>query len=58
MRNLVGISDEVYAAMSRYSFMFFLLIMRSQAVGEFLSMITNSAVIMFGVPFGFHLYVS
>src|SRR3954471_5195941 len=27
MRNLVGISDEAYAAMSRYSFIFFIMIM-------------------------------
>jgi Zn-dependent protease len=58
MRNLVGISDEAYAAMSRYSFIFFIMIMRSPAVGDFLSMVTDSAVIMLGVPFGFHLQVS
>ena len=58
LRNLVGISDEAYAAMSRYSFIFFLMIMRSPAVGDFLQMITNSAMGMVALPFGFHLRFS
>ena len=55
MRNLVGISDEAYAAISRYSFILFIIIMQSPAVGEFLTTITNSALIMVAQPFGFHL---
>lgn len=58
LRNLVGISDEAYAAMSRYSFLFFIMIMRSQAVGDFLSMVTNSALTFVALPFGFHLQFS
>jgi len=55
MRNLVGISDEAYAAISRYSFLFFIMIMRSPAVGDFLQMITDSAMGILAIPFGFHL---
>jgi Zn-dependent protease len=58
MRNLVGISDEAYAAMSRYSFLFFIMIMRSQAVGDFLSLLTNNVLILVARPFGFHWEVS
>jgi Zn-dependent protease len=57
-RNLVGMSDEVYALMSRYSFLFFIMIMRSQAVGDFLVLVTNSALMMLARPFGWHLEMS
>jgi Zn-dependent protease len=58
MRNLAGISDEAYAMMSRYSFLFFIMIMRSQAVGDFLSIITNSGLALLALPFGWHLEFS
>src|SRR5579864_3514582 len=37
LRNLIGMSDEAYMMLSRYSFLFFLLIMRSDVVGVFLN---------------------
>lgn len=58
MRNLVGISDEAYQLMSRYSFLFLLMVMRSPAVGEFISVATDSALAMLALPFGWHLSAS
>jgi len=57
MRNLVGMSDEVYAMMSRYSFLFFLVIMRSPAIGDFLSWLTDFVLALIARPFGWHLSV-
>ncbi len=58
MRNLVGISDEAYMMISRYSFMIFLIVMRSQAVSAFLESITNSSLILLGRPLGLHLGIN
>ena len=55
MRNLLGISDEAYRMMSNYSFMFLLLVMRSPAVGSFISGTTDSALALLALPFGWHL---
>lgn len=57
MRNLVGISDEAYAMMGRYSFLFFIVVMRTPAVSEFLSVITNYVLALLARPFGWHLTV-
>jgi Zn-dependent protease len=58
MRNLAGISDEAYQVMSRYSFMFLLLVMRSESVGTFISVATNTALATLALPFGWHLSFS
>jgi len=58
MRNLVGMSDEVYAMMSRYSFLFFLIVMRTPAVGDFLGLLSDFALAWLARPFGWHLAVS
>jgi Zn-dependent protease len=55
MRNLLGIGDEAYQIMSRYSFMFLVIVMRSEAVGDFISVSTNSALALLALPFGWHL---
>ena len=55
MRNLLGIGDEACQLMSRYSFLFLVLIMRSEAVGDFISVSTNSALALLALPFGWHL---
>ena len=58
MRNLAGISDEAYQLMSRYSFLFLVMIMRSEAVGNFIAVATNSALAALALPFGWHLTFS
>jgi len=55
VRNLVGIGDEAYLLMSRYSFLFLLLIMRTPAVGEFVTTATDSVLMWLALPFGMHL---
>ena len=55
MRNLAGISDEAYQIMSRYSFLFLLMVMRAPAVGEFISVATDSVLAVMALPFGWHL---
>ena len=55
MRNLAGISDEAYRVMSQYSFIFLLLVMRSQTVGVFISVATDSALSLLALPFGWRL---
>jgi Zn-dependent protease len=56
MRNLAGISDEAYQVISRYSFLFMLMVMRSQAVGTFISAATDSALALLALPFGWRLF--
>lgn len=58
IRNLIGMSDEAYMMLSRYSFLFFLIIMRSEVVGVFLNTLTTSALIYLGRPMGLHLAVN
>jgi Zn-dependent protease len=55
MRNLVGISDEAYAEISRYSFLFFILIMRVPAISETVNLFAANSVILLGRVFGFDL---
>jgi Zn-dependent protease len=55
LRNLAGMSDEAYQMMSRYSFLFIVLIMRSAAVGTLISLATDSALAVLAMPFGWHL---
>jgi Zn-dependent protease len=55
MRNLIGMSDEAYRAMSSYSFLFFILIMRTPAIGDFITLVTNDALDLLALSFGWHL---
>jgi Zn-dependent protease len=55
LRNMVGMSDEAYQAISRYSFLLFILVMRSPAVGNFIASTTESALGLLAMPFGWHL---
>jgi Zn-dependent protease len=55
LRNLVGISDEVYQQISRYSFMLFIIVMRSTAVSDVLSTFTGASLDMLARLFGWHL---
>jgi membrane-associated protease RseP (regulator of RpoE activity) len=55
LRNLAGISDEAYQMMSRYSFLFLILIMQSPAVGRIVTYITDSALVLLARPFGWHV---
>ena len=55
LRNLIGISDEAYQAMSRYSFLLLILVMRSPVVGNFISATTEATLGLLVLPFGWHL---
>ncbi len=55
LRNLIGMSDEAYRAMSQYSFLFFILMMRIPGVGAFVSATTHSVLSLLVLPFGWHL---
>ena len=55
MRNLLRISDEAYQMMSQYSFMFLVVVMQSRAVGAFVTALTDSALALLALPFGWHL---
>jgi Zn-dependent protease len=52
VRNLIGMSDEAYAQISRYSFMFLLMVWRVPAVQTFVSVYTESVFVMMAWPFG------
>lgn len=58
MRNLIGMSDEAYHVMSQYSFLFLVLIMRSDAVATFVAVVTETALALLAWPFGWHLLSS
>ena len=58
MRNLAGISDEAYHLISQYSFIFLVMIMRSDTVAVFITVLTNSALCWLALPFGWHLSFS
>jgi Zn-dependent protease len=55
LRNLVGMSDEVYHLLSQYSFLFLLIILRVPAVGVIVSATTDSVLALLALPFGWHL---
>jgi Zn-dependent protease len=55
LRNLIGISDEVYREISRYSFLLFILVMRSQVVSELISGFADNALLALASLFGWHL---
>jgi Zn-dependent protease len=55
LRNLVGMSDEAYMMMSQYSFIFLILIFTTPAVGGLVSIVTDSALALLAIPFGWRL---
>jgi Zn-dependent protease len=55
LRNLIGISDEVYGQLSRYSFLFFMLIMRSPAVSQAITLVSGNTLIALAGLFGWHV---
>lgn len=54
-RNFIGMSDETYAKMSQYSFIFLILIIQVPFIGAFVSSITGSALALLVMPFGWRL---
>ncbi len=58
MRNLVNMSDEVYAMLSRHSFLFLMLIWRVPAIQDFVALYTNSVFVLMARPFGWHLVLN
>ena len=55
MRNLVGLSDETYAMLGQYSFIFLFLIMRSTAVSDLMLFCTERTLLVLARPFGLDL---
>jgi Zn-dependent protease len=55
LRNLAGISDEVYAQISQFSFLFFILLMRSSAISGFVDVFASNAIILLGRIYGWQL---
>lgn len=58
LRQLIGISDEVYHALSRYSFLFLLLIFRVPEFGQLAGITTDAALSLLARPFGWELAVN
>ena len=57
MRNLCGMSDETYAMLSRFSFIFFLLILRVPAIGDFVNLYTDCVLALLVWPLGWSMEV-
>jgi Zn-dependent protease len=55
LRNLAGISDEVYAQISQYSFLFFIMLMRFSVISGFVDAFASNAVILLGRIYGWEL---
>ncbi|MGC3959274.1 MAG: site-2 protease family protein [Verrucomicrobiota bacterium] len=55
VRNMMGISDEAYAMLSAYSFMFFMLIMRVPFIGVMVRAVTDVFLVLMIWPFGWQL---
>ncbi len=54
-RHLLGITDHAYAQISQYSFIFFIVIMQSNAVSRALTHFSNEMLIFLARFFGWHL---
>ena len=52
VRNLIGLSGESYAQISRYSFMFLLILWRVPAVQTFARVYPECVFVMLAWPFG------
>jgi Zn-dependent protease len=57
-RNLLGIGDEAYAAISQYSFMFMVVLFRVPGISDLVSLITTRALDLLSRPFGWQYAVS
>ncbi|HZQ47547.1 MAG TPA: site-2 protease family protein [Verrucomicrobiae bacterium] len=55
LRNLLHINDEAYAQISRYSFLLFIIVMRSSVVSNFIGYFSSTCLIMLARLFGWHL---
>ena len=55
LRNLLNISDEAYAQISRYSFLLFVIVMRSSVISGFVGFFSDTCLIMLARLFGWHL---
>jgi Zn-dependent protease len=53
-RNLIGMSDEAYAMMSRYSFMFLVIVWQVPMVQMFVAAYTHLVLAVLARPFGWH----
>jgi Zn-dependent protease len=58
LRNFLNISDEVYAQISQYSFMFFLIILRVPAISQSISLFSSEVTILIARVFGWHLVLA
>lgn len=54
-RNFIGMSDETYARMSQYSFIFLIILIQVPFVIGFVNTVTGSAVSLLVMPFGWRL---
>lgn len=52
LENLVGISDETYRAISQFSFLFMIWMMRIPAIGAFVNLYTNCVLAILAWPLG------
>lgn len=55
LRNLVGMSDETYAMISRFSFLFMIWIMRIPEIGNFIELYTRCVLAVLAWPLGWDL---
>lgn len=55
MRNFLNISDEAYAQISQYSFMFFIILMRVPGISQSVDLFASNTTIILARIFGWHL---
>jgi Zn-dependent protease len=55
MRNFLNISDEVYAQISQYSFMLFIVLMQVPGISSGINLFSAHCTILLGRLFGWHL---
>src|ERR1700677_2396202 len=55
MRNFLNISDEVYAQISQYSFLLFIILMRVPGISQSIDLFASHTTILLGRIFGWHL---
>ncbi|HSY53535.1 MAG TPA: hypothetical protein VK785_03760, partial [Opitutaceae bacterium] len=55
MRNFMNISDEAYAQISQYSFMFFIILMQVPGISQGINLFAAHSTILLARMFGWHL---
>lgn len=55
LKNLVGMSDDTYRAISHFSFLFMIWMMRIPAIGAFVNLYTNCVLALLAWPLGWNL---